>query len=133
MLNATFSNLVLSHASFDEAQTEFELHSSSPQVVVSLSNISFSFDFDYNITTDPELLQDIGKGSLTIESLSADVEATKDLKFGSDNNMQSVLKFDHIKISCSNFDAQFHGGDIANVANGLTGIVTAFMKEFIMR
>lgn len=47
--------------------------------------------------------------------------------------MVTALNFDQISLSCANFDAQFLGGDIALIATSLTGIVTAFIREYIMR
>ena len=133
VLNATFGNFKVTNASFDDGGTLFTLQESRPQIWAILEDISFKFDFEYNITTDPELLQDVGRGKIIIDSLTADLQASQNLQFDSDGKMVTALNFDRITLSCANFDAQFRGGDIALVANSLTGIVTAFIKEYIMR
>ena len=37
---------------------------------VTIKDISFIFEFEYNITSDPELISDVGKGTLVIDKLS---------------------------------------------------------------
>ena len=43
------------------------------------------------------------------------------------------MELDDISISCNSFTASLDGGDIALVVNGLSGIVTAFIREYVMK
>ena len=43
------------------------------------------------------------------------------------------MELDDISISCDNFNASLNGGDISYVVNSLTGIVTAFTREYVMQ
>jgi hypothetical protein len=43
------------------------------------------------------------------------------------------MELDDISISCNSFTASLDGGDIALVVNSLTGIVTAFIREYVMK
>lgn len=69
-LNVTLYNFKLSKASIDEAGTTLEFLEEEPHVKVTIKDISFNFEFEYNITSDPELISDVGKGTLVIGNLS---------------------------------------------------------------
>jgi len=43
------------------------------------------------------------------------------------------MELDDISISCESFTASLDGGDIALVVNSLTGIITAFIREYVMK
>ena len=43
------------------------------------------------------------------------------------------MQLNDISISCDNFTASLNGGDISYVVNSLTGIVTAFTREYVMK
>lgn len=50
-----------------------------------------------------------------------------------DYKLEHVLELDDISIGCNSFTASLDGGDIALVVNGLTGIVTAFIREYLFK
>ena len=64
------TKFVLSNASLDEEGTMFKIQQEKPQIMANLKDISVEFDFYYNLTTDPELIQDIGVGTVIIDKLS---------------------------------------------------------------
>jgi hypothetical protein len=69
-LNVTLYNFKVSKASIDDAGTTLELLESEPHIKVAVKDISFNFEFEYNITSDPELISDVGKGTIVIDKLS---------------------------------------------------------------
>jgi len=69
-LNVTLYNFKVSKASIDDEGTTLELLDKEPHVNVTIKDISFNFEFEYNITSDPELISDVGKGTIVIDKLS---------------------------------------------------------------
>lgn len=55
-VNITTGGYSLKNASFDESGTLFDLKEEKPQVRVALKDVDFTFSFNYNITTTPELI-----------------------------------------------------------------------------
>ena len=43
------------------------------------------------------------------------------------------MELDNISISCDSFTADLQGGDLALVFNGLSGIVSAFIREYVLK
>jgi hypothetical protein len=106
--------------------------SQEPYVNVTIKDISFNFEFEYNITSDPELISDVGKGTIVIDKLSMNGTGQPLVDYN-DYNLEHVWELDDISISCNSFTASLDGGDIALVVNGLTGIVTAFIREYLFK
>lgn len=69
-VNVTMHNFKISAASIDEDGTTLEFLDKEPHVNVTIKDISFKFEFEYNITSDPELVSDVGKGTIVIDKLS---------------------------------------------------------------
>ena len=130
-LNITLYNFKVSHASIDDDGTTFELYNTEPHVNVTLKDLSFNFEFEYNITSDPELISDVGIGKIVIDKLSANGTGQPMVDYVGPK-LAHMMELDDISISCKNFTASLGGGDIATVVNSLTGIVTAFLREYVM-
>lgn len=131
-LNVTLYNFKVSKASIDDDGTILQLLDTEPHVNVAIKDVSFNFEFEYNITSDPELISDVGKGTIVIDKLSMNGTGQPQVDF-EDYSLEHVMELDDISISCAKFTASMDGGDIAFVVNGLTGIVTAFIREYLFK
>jgi len=131
-LNVTLYNFKVSKASIDDDGTTLELLNSEPHVNVTIKDISFNFEFEYNITSDPELISDVGKGTIVIDKLSMKGTGQPHVDY-QHSKLEHVMELDDISISCNSFTASLDGGDIALVVNSLTGILTAFIREYVMK
>jgi hypothetical protein len=60
MVNSTTSGFRLTDTTFDDKSVVFHIQEDKPQINASLSNISLTFMFEYNITTTPELVEEVG-------------------------------------------------------------------------
>lgn len=69
MINSTIDNFNLKNTTYDNSNLLFEIHKEKPQIKVSLNNISFDFEFNYNITSDPELISEVGLGTVKVRNL----------------------------------------------------------------
>ena len=74
----------------------------------------------------------MGKGTIVIDKLSINAAGQPHVNF-ENKSLKQVLELDDVTISCDSFTADLDGGDISIVINGLTGIVTAFIREYVMK
>jgi len=70
VINITTSEFNLDDVEISDDSMVFNIHTAKPQLEVSLSQISFKFSFNYNITSDPSLIEDIGTGTLIVKNLN---------------------------------------------------------------
>ena len=76
------SNFALSNATFDPDQTELFFNDDKPQIDVKFTKAGFDLDFDYHVFTDPELLDDLGKGKAWMRNLKLALSFTPIVKNG---------------------------------------------------
>lgn len=132
-LNITAHNFRLTHASVDIAHTELVIQKKDPQIYAKLEDVQFVFDFDYNITTDPEFVQDIGHAQVIIQNLTGEMAGDPVVTFDSDQQRPAYnIDIQMAKFSCDNFTLDMDGGDVAELVNGFSGISAGFLREFIL-
>lgn len=91
------------------------------------------FDFDYNITTEPEFVQDIGHAQIIIQNLTGEMAGDPVVGFDNDRHRTAYnIDIQMAKFSCKNFSLNMDGGDVAELVNGFSGISADFIREFIL-
>lgn len=68
-INSTTGGFKLSNTTFDKENLKFEIQKQKPEINIGMKKLSFDFLFDYNITSDPELISEIGQGSIKVRNL----------------------------------------------------------------
>lgn len=115
--------------SFDPAGTVFEMHSEKPQINLEMKDVNCTFDFKYNITTDPEFIQDIGSGTIEVINLSPKLSGSPRVMIDSNSHEKAHrIDIDHVELSSEGFDVTLDGGDIAFIVSGFSDTYTEYIR-----
>lgn len=132
-VNFTVTKFVLKNASLDEDGTMFKMQQDKPSLTAQLKDISFEFDFYYNLTTDPELLQDIGVGNIIIDKLSVSASGSPKKVHNEEKEKNDYeIEMNDIAFSVKNFTCGIDGGDLATLVNSFSDILAAYIKDFLL-
>ena len=87
--------------------------------------------FDYNITTDPWFVQDIGVGMVDVKNLTMILAGSPKVE-EVDGVKNHQITISQAEFSSDDFDIEFHGGDIAMLMSGFSETFTTFVRAYIM-
>jgi hypothetical protein len=96
-----------------------------------LKDISFDFQFDYNLTTDPWFIQDIGIGSVGVKNLTM-ILAGSPMVEEIDGQKNHEITISQAEFSSDYFNIDLIGGDIASLMSGFSDTFSTFVKTYIM-
>lgn len=134
IINATTQRFKLVNASFDPGSVVFEIHRAKPQLNCSLRNVSFTFEFEYNVTSDPELIQEIGKSQIVVRNLDITGSGSPLVEFSNAAQANEYkIEISAIKMQVESINASLHGGDVAGIINMFSDTLTELWRNFLMR
>lgn len=134
IINSTTEGFQLSKAEYDKSNLVFEVHNDKPQINVSLSHISFDFELKYNITSDPELISEVGNGIIKVRNLSVRGNGSPIKQYNDKKNKNEYLvEINEVALSCDNVTGHLQGGDISTILDNFSEIFFAFAQNFLMR
>ena len=86
-------NFSLVGMDYTDDQVEVHLQAGSPQISVQMNDISLHFTWEYDLMSDPELIDEHGKVSITVTDLTASIAGSPIVTYNADS-YESTIKVD---------------------------------------
>ena len=92
-----------------------------------------TFRFDYNITSDPEFVQDIGHGEIKVTNISPKLRGNPKVVVDPITGDKSHnIHLEYVDLPTADFDAKLEGEDIADIINLYSDTIIDVMKQQVM-
>ena len=114
----TDKNFKLAGLKYNEDRVTFNINERKPQLEIGLENMSMNFTWDYDLVTDPELIDEHGTVTIIVDNLSAHVSGSPDISYNADTYESVVnVDIDTVRFDSSQLTFEVAGGDIASLVN----------------